>query len=301
MKALTRFIARRGVPVRIMSDHGSNFVAVAKACAGRNLTTNWQFILERSPHWGGAWERMIGVVKACLKRTLGASTLATWEDMETLFASIERTVNRRPISHAWDNIDGVSVPVPLCPEMFLLPMTGDFEDGSLESVLEGKDRWLKEVRALWKQEYFYQVLGASKVQQREGEPIQRGDVVLVGDESNLKRDKWKMGVVERMIVGRDGRCRGGVVRVAEVRGKKVKVTRLNRPVQKLYQLEIRSSRLAEADEMGGDNEVEVSKMGDDQCEIEEDEMGEEDNGEGLQDGRLTRRGRKVVLPSRFRI
>ena len=66
-------------------------------------------------------------------------------------------------------------------------------------------------------------------------------VVTVGEaglvyEDDKKRGEWKMGVVEGLVIGRDGIVRGATVRVI-TKGKPV---RLSRPVQRLYPLEFRS-------------------------------------------------------------
>ena len=73
---------------------------------------------------------------------------------------------------------------------------------------------------------------ASGKRERE---VEVGDVVVVFEEER-KRGEWKMGVVERLVIGRDNVVRGATVRVV-TKGKPI---RLSRPVQKLYPLEFRS-------------------------------------------------------------
>ena len=71
LATLRRFIARRGKPSTIWSDHGTNFVGAAhelkelteflkgqevqnlisKFCSAQNI--EWRFIPERAPHFGG--------------------------------------------------------------------------------------------------------------------------------------------------------------------------------------------------------------------------------------------------------
>ena len=68
---------RRGVPQLCISDHGSNFVAAAKY-----LEMKWQFVVERGPWWGGAWERLVDIVKGLLRRSLGHDVLS-WEELVT--------------------------------------------------------------------------------------------------------------------------------------------------------------------------------------------------------------------------
>ena len=56
--------------------------------------------------------------------------------------------------------------------------------------------------------------------------LEVGDVVVVYEEER-KRGEWKMGVVERLVTGRDNVVRGATVRVV-TKGKPI---RLSRPVQ----------------------------------------------------------------------
>ena len=62
-----------------------------------------------------------------------------------------------------------------------------------------------------------------------------GDVVLVHQE-NTSRSSWKGGVIKKLIVGRDEKVRGAQVKII-AKGKPVYI---DRPVQKLYPLEVRA-------------------------------------------------------------
>ena len=61
-----------------------------------------------------------------------------------------------------------------------------------------------------------------------------GDIVIIHDEG-LPRGFWKLGRVQRLIVGNDGQTRGATVSVAS---ENRRFTSLNRPLQLLYPLEI---------------------------------------------------------------
>ena len=65
-----------------------------------------------------------------------------------------------------------------------------------------------------------------------------GDVVIVYEE-NLKWGFWKIGKVEEVIWVRDGAVQGAKVRVIT----KGKPGVINRPVQKLYPLEVKAQTL----------------------------------------------------------
>ena len=76
---------------------------------------------------------------------------------------------------------------------------------------------------------------ASSSRQTDRCIVEVGDIVLVSMEGK-KRNQWKVGVVEKLIRGRDQQVRGAHVRVV-TKGKK---SYLDRPVQRLYTIEVKS-------------------------------------------------------------
>ena len=60
--------------------------------------------------------------------------------------------------------------------------------------------------------------------------------MLLVDESNKKRNKWKLGVAQDLIISKDGEARGASVRIA---GKKTPII-LSRPAGKTFLLNVRS-------------------------------------------------------------
>ena len=92
IQAFRRFVSRRGVPGRLISHNAKNFMDCSKRItslpseileAEKTQTDTWashgirwQFIVERAPWWGGFYERLIGSVKRCLKKSLGRSLLS---------------------------------------------------------------------------------------------------------------------------------------------------------------------------------------------------------------------------------
>lgn len=70
---------------------------------------------------------------------------------------------------------------------------------------------------------------------RGGTVTEMEDVVTVAEEG-VSHGKWRLGKVEELITGKDGETRGAKVKMLTKKGRP---TYLNRPVQKLYPLEVR--------------------------------------------------------------
>ena len=102
LKSLKQFIARRGRPERIYSDNGRTFVGAANWIRAvmkderlpTYLTINqikWQFNLSRAPWWGRQFERMIGLVKSTLNKTIG-NGLLWWKELQEVLLDVEITL-----------------------------------------------------------------------------------------------------------------------------------------------------------------------------------------------------------------
>ena len=131
MLAIRRFISRRGCPVNILSDNARQFQLV-KSVIERTWSSitfdeklmefvsdkgiKWVHTTERAPWMGSIYERLIGSVKYCLKRTLGHCIYEP-EELQTIFCEVELVVNSRPITARSEN----ELYEPLRPIDFLLP------------------------------------------------------------------------------------------------------------------------------------------------------------------------------------
>ena len=118
--AVQRFISRRSMPNKWISDHGTNFVALSHWMKNRGFDVEYEFIVECAPWWGGCWERLIQTVKGLLRRSIGKALL-TWEQLDTVLKEAEKVINRRPITFQWEGSQTDGVPLPLCLEQFLIP------------------------------------------------------------------------------------------------------------------------------------------------------------------------------------
>ena len=96
LNSLRKFIARRGAPSLFVSDNGTSFKAIETQnfIATREIT--WKFNLEAAPWWGGFWERLVALVKACLKKAVGHKRL-TYVELVTFLQEVECVLNIRPL------------------------------------------------------------------------------------------------------------------------------------------------------------------------------------------------------------
>ncbi len=114
LACLRRFVAHRGKPVLIWSDHGANFIGAARLltelheflhkreteaitsfCASQGIT--WEFIPERAPHFGGLWEAAVKSMKKHLRCIVG-NTKLTYEELATVLCQIEAVLNSRSLT-----------------------------------------------------------------------------------------------------------------------------------------------------------------------------------------------------------
>jgi len=290
--AVQRFMARRGMPRKFVSDHGTNFVALARWLKVHNIDIQYEFIVERGPWWGGVWERLVQTVKGLLRRSIGKALL-TWEQLETVLIEVEKVINRRPISFQWEGpqpCDGV--PVPIYPEMFLLPPHDSTEEQRTQDVtleLQQRRLYFRDINDIWHREYLLQVLGAKgEIWRSNPNPLQPGEVVLIGDGD--KRLCWKLGVVQELHRGHDGCCRAASVRVQS--------GLLRRPIQKLFKLELHANDVDELSVTDSNSDADIvilDSVGDNSGIAYSD-----DTDRSIAESKMQSRcGRIVKKPSRY--
>ena len=250
--AFRRFVSRKSLPKQLISDNASTYLSAAEelrkmfesdtlkeALASQNIS--WTFIPKRAPLYGGFWERIIGLTKQAVKKTLGRAFI-TQNQLETVVVEIEAMLNNRPLTYVSSDL---SDPEPLTPSHILygrriqsIPFhLEDPEDLSdplftsskdLRGSVDKQKRLVQQFWRRWKREYLTSLREFHKASGNNKQVIRRGDVVIVHDDK--PRVQWKLAVVEELIEGRDG-----MVRAAHIRMDKLKTTR---PIVKLYPLEV---------------------------------------------------------------
>ena len=256
LRCFRKCIARRGVPQLIISDNAKTFESAAKELktlyehpdvqaflTEKRIT--WRFNLEKAPWWGGFYERMVKGVERCLRKTLANARLSC-DELLMLVIEVENTLNVRPLTYVYEEGDPEE---PLTPAHLMcggrltqLPPYPSVEEDEEDSS-KGLNKRMKYLSLKlghfwkrWKREYLSELREHHKRNVTKGGAIvEIGDIVTVAEEG-VSRGKWRLGKVEELITVKDGEIRGANVKVLTKKGKPMY---LNRPVQKLYPLEVR--------------------------------------------------------------
>ena len=249
--AFRRFAGRRSVPQLLLSDNGSTFIAAAEELKAlfqsvepaetlARRGTEWRFIPKRAPWFGGFWERLIGLTKTSLKKTLGR-THATLESLQTIVVEIEAILNDRPLTYQSSD---ASDPEPITPSHLLhgrrivaLPYSltdGEIQDPPFGNTSEIRSRAKKQAHIIehfqnrWRNEYLTALREAHRVSGSDIQQVKTGDVVLIHEDT--PRINWRMAVIESVNKGGDG-----IIRSANIR---TTTGKTNRPITRLYPLEL---------------------------------------------------------------
>ena len=268
---LKRFVARRGQPRHLYSDHGSNFIgarnelaelyhvlslpttdqAVQQCLLQRQIT--WHHIPEKAPHFGGLWESSVKSAKHCIKKTVG-STKLNFEELTTIACQIEGHLNSRPYL-AQDSHDPEGE-MPLTRGHFLIgrPLES-YPEEPQEPDLSLTKRWdlcksiVQKFWNMWSSQYLQSLQKATKWH-AETPNLKAGDLVMLLEDSELQ-SHWRMARVTQTFPGKDGLTRTAEVTVKtpvfpeyyaktkrqlDLKDLKVKSSTFRRPIHKLAPL-----------------------------------------------------------------
>jgi hypothetical protein len=126
-----------------------------------SMGVKWEFIIEKAPWQGGFYEGMIQNTKRCLKKALGRSSM-DFESLRTLLVEIETTINNRPLTYVYDDVESISY--PLTPsqlvygrQLSLTPSDRQFNiistNRSLTKRAKNQSRLLDTLTNRWRTEY----------------------------------------------------------------------------------------------------------------------------------------------------
>ncbi|CAC5390307.1 unnamed protein product [Mytilus coruscus] len=180
--ALRRFNSTRGTPCAIVSDNASQFKLSSNAVQSvwsqvihdedvQNFASNsgirWSFIIELLPWMGGFYERLVGLVKPTLRKTL-KKKLLTDVQLQTILKEVEAIINSRPLVYVGDDINSRITLTPshflsLNPKVGIPEIDFDIRDPNYKRCESSSDKllqlWKKGQRllnsfwAIWREEY----------------------------------------------------------------------------------------------------------------------------------------------------
>ncbi|UYV66860.1 hypothetical protein LAZ67_4003126 [Cordylochernes scorpioides] len=222
LQAFRRFIARRGRPLIVYSNNGTNFRGMTDTlkkidfsrlkCDPTLKNITWKFIPPGAPWWGGWWERLIGIMKQLLFRILGQTSLR-YEELSMVMCDVESLMNTRPLTYLTEESEDLA---PLTPSLFLHEVREvgvpdlDLIDNQ---TLSRKYQYIKRVREDLRDRFRIEYFGFLRQETRRLKttiPFKVGDMVLIGQES-LKRLHWPLARIIQLYPGKDG-----LVRVAKL-------------------------------------------------------------------------------------
>jgi len=243
--AFARFVGRRGLPRKVFSDNGRNFVGASRSLqkdyrkfietSSRTLLkqpltqgVEWIFIPPNAPHMGGLWEAAVKSFKTHFIKTAGSHKFI-YEEFNTLLIRIEAVLNSRPLSALSNDPSDL---VPLTPAHFACgrPILSIPEPDKGNLPLTQRWEKLKALHHLfsrrWKSEYLLDLQKRRKWQEPQPD-VEVGDLVIL-KEDGLSPTDWRTGRIVDVHPGRDGKVR--VVTVKTCQGS------FKRPIAKLVPL-----------------------------------------------------------------
>ncbi|XP_037024142.1 uncharacterized protein LOC119066029 [Bradysia coprophila] len=244
IQALRRFIARRGRPEVIYTDNGTNFTGteglmdkldweeIAAQSEARRI--RWIFNPPSAPWWGGWWEKIVGMVKQLVRKSLDRALL-DYEEMSTALCDFEQLINLRPLTYLSEDPKEL---IPITPMMFLNEAKScdvidldKIESSSFGEKFKQRQVIREELRERFRKEYL-SLLVHRNIRLSEYKEIKTGDVVIV-EEENKKRVHWPVARVIETFPGQDKLIRSVKIRLI----RNGKIVEIDRPIQRLYMLE----------------------------------------------------------------
>ena len=230
--AIIRFTNIYGVPSHIYSDNAKSFIAgcdvmkeiflASEFCEHYSKYNIKHIRIPAYSAWvGSTWERMIRVVKSCLYKVVGRSSMGYFR-LLTVLSDIQNAVNSRPLTYRCSDDSSLEIITPNC---FIKPYVNDNllflsnDDSILQSgpptrqevnkSLINRDKLLEEFRSLWYEEYLISLREQWKDLHEINfcNKVKVNDVVLVKGPPDKKRPYWHLGRVLELLPGSDGKVR----------------------------------------------------------------------------------------------
>ncbi|XP_065665443.1 uncharacterized protein LOC136086875 [Hydra vulgaris] len=185
-RILKKFVARKGPPLMIISDNAKTFLAIGKWLLTLKNDENLANYLAIAPWWGGLFEKLIGIMKKSLSKTIGKGMLS-FNELEKVLLDFECSMNNRPLCYQGDQFDNQV----LTPNVLMRGKPVILLEEDIDLITK---RWMSE----------YVTCNGRTTTNKESNvklPVVEG-VVLVKDMKN--KALLKIGQVESKIKEKDG-------------------------------------------------------------------------------------------------
>ena len=230
--AIIRFTNIYGIPSHLYSDNAKSFIAgcdvmkeiflASEFCEHYSKYNIKHIRIPAYSAWvGSTWERMIRVIKSCLYKVVGRSSMDYYK-LLTILSDIQNAVNSRPLTYRCSDDTSLEIITPNC---FIKPYVNDnllfmsndktilqTDPPTRQEVnrsLLNRDKVLEQFRNLWYEEYLISLREQWKDlhEINFSNKVKVDDVVLVKGPPDKKRPYWHLGRVLEVIPGSDGKVR----------------------------------------------------------------------------------------------
>ena len=227
--AFQRFFSRRGLPERIHSDNALYFTSTAKTFEESSFITSeiqkyaeskkiaWKFIPPGAPHFGGTWERLIGMSKRLLFNIAGSRKLQE-DSFSTLICQVEALLNSRALTSVSSDIRDVE---SLTPGHFLTGITTGLPS---YTTISSNDRGTRKLRnnvnsimnEFWTRllKEYLPTLRQRRKWHSTVDGIEVGDMVWIL-ENHTPRGIWPVGRVQKVNKDKDNFVRSFLVKTTK--------------------------------------------------------------------------------------
>ncbi|XP_065222626.1 uncharacterized protein LOC135847123 [Planococcus citri] len=250
--AFRNFIALRTIPKFVISDNAPQFKITKSVFENlwkqiisdndvidfcKNNSIEWKLLPEYAPWHGGFYERLIGIVKMSLKKTI-FNCIITENQLRTVLYEVTSVINSRPIVYVGENDSNVLTPNDLMNSKFdFIPDIDNVKNIKRDVIVnlwKRSNNIINQFWNVWKFQYLTSLRERNiSIKQKKNvvDLVPKvGDIVLIeGDKKFCPRGEWKVGKVINVNVSSDSNVRSAIV--------ETKNSKLTRPINKLYPLE----------------------------------------------------------------
>ena len=215
---LENFLSRRGSVSEIWSDNATNFIGAAKIVERTLAFREIKFIRipPGSPHFGGAWEKLVHLIKKTLNILLNEHAPREHTFISFLYQA-ERICNSRPLTEI--ALENMTQEI-LTPNHFLLgPLGGEIPDITYSPEFKATRKQLDIMHNLsrsFKSRYNDEIIPLLNLRKKwpnKCQPLKIGDVVVILDDNKITKSFVK-GIITEIFQANDGQVRFANVKTA---------------------------------------------------------------------------------------